>query len=556
MDRKSSDMDCKQCRGLIVDQLLGEATREEAKALDEHCASCGECRAEKEAVTAALAAYRSLAEVEASATLDDRLLALAPAQDRLRARTVRLNWWQHSVIWSAASAACLVFVVWLARHTAPSHRPPRAPIEVAMPKEKQELPEPIAWTKPEPPISTRTRIDWKSPEDIPLDLPVTMDIEDLLPDKEPYHYLVSDQELNLLAQLGVREDVNEAGLFGVSDGLLAKQTRREKENLVYTYLGHGTQAHVSYGLSWLASKQARSGAWGSGGYREGDGLSVETTALCMLAFLTDGSSHEVGVYKDNVRRAMGYLLARQSETGLFGAMGPDFMRTQSLSTLALVEAFLLTSDDSLLDPIAKAVGVILKAQRKDGGWGSNVGSGKGNTLVTAWLVMLLKEARSAGFDVPDECFSGASLWFHKATDQHGRIGHSKRGDFPGGQYRDSTAAGLLAKQLLGWPRNHISLRRAEKELGKQLPKWDRKDTADLGYLYFGTLAMFQRGGKAWEEWNQNLKDALMFRQIARGREIGSWPGARDGEHRRDRIYATAMAVLTLQVYYRYPVLSE
>ena len=549
-------MDCKECKGLIVDRLLGEATREEAKAVDEHLASCEACRAEEKALGAALEAYRSLREVEPTPALDGRLMALAPEESRLRTRTLRLNWWQHSVIWTAASAACLVFVLWLARHTAPTEVRPRVNIETAMPKEEEPKPEPIAWTRPEPKLRTDTRIRYKTPEDIPLILPAVTDIEELLPDKEPYHYLVSDQELSLLAQLDVREDVDEAGLFGVSDGLLGKRTRREKENLVYTYLGHGTQAHVSYGLSWLSGKQARSGAWGSGGYRDDEASTVETTALCMLAFLTDGNSHEDGAYKDNVRRAMGYLLAGQSDSGLFAPLGPDFMRTQALATLAMVEAFLLTSDDSLLDPIAKAVGVILKAQRKDGGWGANVGAGKSDTLVTAWLVMLLKEARSAGFRVPDECFSGASMWFHKVTDLHGRVGHGKKKDFPGGQYHDSTAAGLLAKQLLGWPKRHVNLQRAEKVLTKRLPAWDRSHRADMAYLYFGTLAMFQRGGEGWEEWNQSLKDALMFKQVARGREIGCWPGALDGERRRDRIYSTAMAVLSLQVYYRYPVLTE
>ena len=66
----------------------------------------------------------------------------------------------------------------------------------------------------------------------------------------------------------------------------------------------------------------------------------------------------------------------------------------------------------------------------------------------------------------------------------------------------------------------------------------------------------QRGGKAWEQWNESLKDALMFSQVARGRNAGSWPAVDGQRGRADRIRSTAMAVLTLQVYYKYPILSN
>ena len=73
------------------------------------------------------------------------------------------------------------------------------------------------------------------------------------------------------------------------------------------------------------------------------------------------------------------------------------------------------------------------------------------------------------------------------------------------------------------------------------------------FWYYGTLAMFRAGGNDWRRWNESLKGTLLPTQNA----DGSWDPksvyATDyaGDDRRDKSYSTAMAVLTLEVYYRY-----
>ena len=79
-----------------------------------------------------------------------------------------------------------------------------------------------------------------------------------------------------------------------------------------------------------------------------------------------------------------------------------------------------------------------------------------------------------------------------------------------------------------------------------------RDSYNLYYWYYGTLAMYQHGGDAWYRWNAQVRDAVVRRQRDRGHSAGSWDpdvspyGAKGG-----RVYCTALAALSLEVYYRY-----
>jgi hypothetical protein len=59
------------------------------------------------------------------------------------------------------------------------------------------------------------------------------------------------------------------------------------------------------------------------------------------------------------------------------------------------------------------------------------------------------------------------------------------------------------------------------------------------------MAMFLTGGDAWTNWNDAVHDAVLQRQEQSGCQHGSWSG------KYGRTLATAWAVLTLEVYYRY-----
>ena len=75
------------------------------------------------------------------------------------------------------------------------------------------------------------------------------------------------------------------------------------------------------------------------------------------------------------------------------------------------------------------------------------------------------------------------------------------------------------------------------------------------YWYYGSIAMFQLGGPYWKAWNGALKNALIPTQKRMGCNNGSWDPAGAWGGAGGRVYATAINVLTLEVYYRYKRVS-
>ena len=110
-----------------------------------------------------------------------------------------------------------------------------------------------------------------------------------------------------------------------------------------------------------------------------------------------------------------------------------------------------------------------------------------------------------------------------------------------------TAEALFCQQMLGFPRD---TRRNQESVRYLLGHRPRLSRFNLYYWYYGTLAMYQYGGKPWEQWNAAVRDTLIGEQITDGADAGSWsphgPWGRYG----GRLYSTALATLTLEVYYR------
>jgi len=114
-----------------------------------------------------------------------------------------------------------------------------------------------------------------------------------------------------------------------------------------------------------------------------------------------------------------------------------------------------------------------------------------------------------------------------------------------------TAASTIARVFYGWSPD--DLQKSFDYLHGQGPNIN-----NLYYTYYGTLTMFQAGGKYWEAWNQKLRDPLITRQLRdQGPEFdGSWPpdNCTYGQH-AGRVWTTAVSIMCLEIYYRYlPIL--
>jgi len=125
----------------------------------------------------------------------------------------------------------------------------------------------------------------------------------------------------------------------------------------------------------------------------------------------------------------------------------------------------------------------------------------------------------------------------------------------------STPASVFALLLLGHDRDDERILEGLRFVHARAPERYREGSDDafvfdavgnLYFWYYGTLAMFLRGGSDWDRWNDRLRDLLVDAQD----EDGSWEPishySRYADERPDdRSYTTAMCILMLEVYYRY-----
>ena len=88
---------------------------------------------------------------------------------------------------------------------------------------------------------------------------------------------------------------------------------------------------------------------------------------------------------------------------------------------------------------------------------------------------------------------------------------------------------------------------------ERLKFWARPGMGMYHY-YYATQVMHHYGGSAWEKWNGFMRDYLVQSQSQQGSEMGSWAfqGTPPPPHDdAGRLYCTALAAMTLEVYYRY-----
>lgn len=375
-----------------------------------------------------------------------------------------------------------------------------------------------------------------------------------------------------------------------------RRTADERRKLIEQYGGsRNTENAVEAGVLWLAVHQSPDGTWDRFNFdrqcppddrcthpallRESDSLQAGITGLALLAILGAGYTDLEGPYRDNVRRAAAGLRKLQRSDGGFSPTDGQAGYNNSVATFALAELYALNGDETLVEPLNRAVAKLVSSQQLWGGWDYSplASSGRNDSSITGWALQALLAARSAGIEVPGEALVGAAIHCARSTGDDGRTWYSDAGtgfsiDTTGrSQYRyggPMTAIGLMSAQLLGWREDLPLLNAQSSLLLADPPSLDKARGGDPTqfhceyYWYYGTVALFQRGGAAWERWNAALRDAILPAQdrsrTADGKRkhaYGSWPayGHRWGKWARPagRVYTTAICVLTLEVYYRH-----
>lgn len=268
----------------------------------------------------------------------------------------------------------------------------------------------------------------------------------------------------------------------------------------------------------------------------------------------------------------------QNPQGGFGGDASMAGYNDVLATFALAEFYALTSERAVTAPLERAVRRLVGSQQAAGGWDylPRPDSGRNDTSITAWAIQALHAAAAAGIPVPRRALVKAALHLARATEDDGRVWYADAGtgfridDQLDASYRYGpamTACGLACGQLLGWRSDAATVQRqlallaADRPSATRMMRTDKSQLHEYYYWYYGTIAMFQVGGPAWERWNSVLRDEILPLQVrdksasgARKHGFGSWPAFGQGWGKwgrsGSRVYSTAMAVLTLEIYYR------
>ncbi len=272
------------------------------------------------------------------------------------------------------------------------------------------------------------------------------------------------------------------------------------------------------------------------------------TGLALMALLGAGYTHQDGPYQEQVEYGLRFLVQRQKLIpeygGSFTDIGSKGMYYHAIATIALAEAFAMTGDDQLREPLVEAQRYLIAAQNNRGGWRYAPGNA-GDVLVTGWQIMALKALDQAEIATPLSVYERADKFLLSCRDDYGKFKYLPRN--PKAEL-SPTAVALLSRMYMGMPRDNPDLQRGCDFLHAR-----GIDKKDIYFDFYSTLTLHHAQHETWEDWNKQMRDYLVRTQETGGHQSGSWhfndkhgSGVVGG-----RLYTTAMAAMILEVYYRY-----
>jgi hypothetical protein len=160
--------------------------------------------------------------------------------------------------------------------------------------------------------------------------------------------------------------------------------------------------------------------------------------------------------------------------------------------------------------------------------------------------MALKSGEMAGLSVPPKVFENVRRWLASVEEKRapgGLFGYQSPNATPA-----MTAQGLLCLQYLGARRDDPRMKAGTAYLLARLPGQGPETSY---YWYHANQVMYHVQGEAWKAWNGKMRNLLVSTQVTKGTLAGSWKPSDPRERPGGRLYATALRVLMLEVYYRH-----
>ena len=299
---------------------------------------------------------------------------------------------------------------------------------------------------------------------------------------------------------------------------------------------------IEKGLSYLSLVQNKNGSF-PGGFGDSTGI----PALVGMAFLSKGHLPTDAAYGENINRCIDFILSNQKDNGVFeaGNAGSGPMYAHCIATLFLSEVSGMvdpTRQKKIDGALAKALKLILQAQkvkkseRNQGGWRYHPGSNDSDTSCSGWALMALRSAKLNGAAVPDKAIEDALAYLYRHHDKKtGTFGYSDKKSHS----ITLTGMGLLCLELCGEHGEPSTLKSGEYIL-KTYNKLSSQSHEFYGN-YYNAQAMFQLGGKYWEQYATWMYENYLPKQ----KDDGSWNSREAGN-----IYGTSMMILAFTVPYR------
>ena len=251
-----------------------------------------------------------------------------------------------------------------------------------------------------------------------------------------------------------------------------------------------------------------------------------------------------------------WLIGKQGRDGSYSSD----MYAHGIATIAMCEAYGLTSDPRIKLSTQRALNFIVYAQDSAGGGWRYGPKQAGDTSVTGWQLMALKSGQMAGLSVPKNTLNLAGRFLDSVEgSEKGASQADQGGSFsylPGQPPSITmTAVGLLCRLYSGIGPKNTAMQNGVRKLRDHSPGKDD----NIYYLYYATQVMHQMQGESWRYWNLGpngdgkggIRDSLISKQDKgttpqHPRQAGSWEKSQGG-----RIMATSLSLLCLEVYYRH-----
>lgn len=305
-------------------------------------------------------------------------------------------------------------------------------------------------------------------------------------------------------------------------------------------------------LRWLQKTQDANGSWNA------QSKPVAMTGLALLAYLGHCETPSSPEFGETVQKAILYLVNVGNKNG--GKLGSNvtdrhWCYEHAIATYAIAEAFTLCKEfkisiPNLEETVMMAGNHIIGSQHSSGGWDyayDTSGTRGGDTSIVCWHLQALKACKitKIKFNGLEDSAKNAIKYLEGAMNGKGTMGYGTNGqNLSHGP--TMTPGGALCFQQ--WGKGNRSNTRNMIKWITETNDFDYTQHGNLYMHYYSSQAMINAQGKAWSDYNVKT----MFNLADAQEEDGSWNLPGGSKHgMTTKHYATCLATLMLEVYYRF-----